>query len=530
MIYFICFLEPKSYFTRIVVNIELNRVNTKSNRAAELERLLRERIVILDGAMGTMIQQRKLMEADFRGERFKDWKGKDLKGNNDLLNITKPEVIEDIHRQYLEAGADIIEANTFNSQAVSLADYGLESLAYELSRAGAECARRTADRAEQTQPGRVCFVAGAIGPTTKTSSISTDVNNPAARGCTYDELVTAYSEQVRGLLDGGVDLLLVETIFDTLNAKAAFFAIQQIFEERGIEPLPYRRDELRESPSFQSGARVTRPSESLRRRVPILASVTFIQAGSNRGVTGQTVEAFWNSISHVPLLSVGMNCALGPRELRPLIEELSGIAPVYVSAYPNAGLPNPLLPTGFPETPETLAPQLREWAQNGWLNIVGGCCGTTPAHIKAIAEAVRGIPPRKVPAVEPYLRLSGLDALTIRGKIPARMAHSASPRPSPLGRGRIIVSRSANRATLEFPRDVLRYPLSPGGARVRAPTTTNQTQPLSISSTSASARTSPVRRNSRSSSRQAITRPRSPSRASRSRTARTSSTSAWTKG
>ena len=233
MIYFICFLESKGYFTRIVVNIELNRVNTKSNRAAELERLLRERIVILDGAMGTMIQQRKLMEADFRGERFKDWKGKDLKGNNDLLNITKPEVIEDIHRQYLEAGADIIEANTFNSQAVSLADYGLESLAYELSRAGAECARRTADRAEQAQPGRVCFVAGAIGPTTKTSSISTDVNNPAARGCTYDELVTAYSEQVRGLLDGGVDLLLVETIFDTLNAKAAFFAIQQIFEERG---------------------------------------------------------------------------------------------------------------------------------------------------------------------------------------------------------------------------------------------------------------------------------------------------------
>jgi 5-methyltetrahydrofolate--homocysteine methyltransferase len=393
LIYFICFPESTGYFTRIVANIELNRVNTKSNRAAELERLLRERIVILDGAMGTMIQQRKLTEADFRGERFKDWKGKDLKGNNDLLNITKPGVIEDIHRQYLEAGADIIETNTFNSQAISLADYGLESLAYELSRAGAECARRAADQAEQAQPGRVCFVAGAIGPTTRTSSISTDVNNPAARGCTYDELVTAYSEQVRGLLDGGVDLLLVETIFDTLNAKAAFFAIQNIFEEREIVAVVYDR----------------------RYRIPILASVTFIQAGSNRGVTGQTVEAFWNSISHVPLLSVGMNCALGPRELRPLIEELSGLAPVYVSAYPNAGLPNPLLPTGFPETPETLAPQLREWAQNGWLNIVGGCCGTTPAHIKAVTEAVRGIPPRKVPAVEPYLRLSGLDALTIRG-------------------------------------------------------------------------------------------------------------------
>jgi len=417
LIYLICFLESKGYFTRIDANIELNRVNIKSNRAAELERLLRARIVILDGAMGTMVQQRKLTEGDFRGERFKDWKGKDLKGNNDLLNVTRPEVIEDIHRQYLEAGADIIETNTFNSQAISLADYGLESLAYELSRAGAECARRAADRAERALPGRVCFVAGAIGPTTKTSSISTDVNNPAARGCTYDELVTVYSEQVRGLLDGGVDLLLVETIFDTLNGKAAFFAIQSIFEERGIEPFPYRRDELRESPFFQSGAHVTRSSEISRRHVPLLASVTFIQAGSNRGVTGQTVEAFWNSISHVPLLSVGMNCALGPKELRPLIEELSGIAPVYASAYPNAGLPNPLLPTGFPETPETLAPQLREWAQNGWLNIVGGCCGTTPAHIKAVTEAVRGIPPRKVPAVEPCLRLSGLDALTIRGDL-----------------------------------------------------------------------------------------------------------------
>ena len=380
-------------------------MNTKSNRADELERLLRERIVIIDGAMGTMIQQRKLTEADFRGDRFADWRGKDLKGNNDLLNVTRPGVIEDIHRQYLEAGADIVETNTFNSQAISLADYGLESLAYELSKAGAECARRAADKAEQAQPGRVCFVAGAIGPTTKTSSISTDVNNPAARGCTHDELVAAYSEQVRGLLDGGVDVLLVETIFDTLNAKAAFFAIQNIFEERGIVAAVYDR----RSNNTDSAAVTDR-----RYRIPILASVTFIQAGSNRGVTGQTVEAFWNSISHVPLLSVGMNCALGPRELRPLIEELSGIAPIYVSAYPNAGLPNPLLPTGFPETPETLAPQLREWAQNGWLNIVGGCCGTTPAHIRAIAGAVRGIPPRKVPEVEPYLRLSGLDALTVR--------------------------------------------------------------------------------------------------------------------
>ncbi len=389
-----------------------------TDRIEQLERRLREHIVILDGAMGTMVQQRKLDEAAFRGERFKDWHGKDLKGCIDLLSLTQPQIIEDIHRQYLAAGADIIEANTFNSQSISLADYGLESLAYELSKAGAECARRAADKFEKARPGRVCFVAGDIGPTTKTSSISTDVNNPGARGTTFDKLVVAYAEQVRGLLDGGVDLLLVETIFDTLNAKAAFFAIQQVFAERGIRPQPFRRDELHESQTSvsaeKSGARGTRPTESSVRRVPILASVTFIQAGSNRGVTGQTVEAFWDSISNVPLLSVGLNCALGPKELRPLIEELSGLAPIYVSAHPNAGLPNPLLPTGFPETPETFAPQLKEWAQNGWLNIVGGCCGTTPAHIQLIAESVKHLPPRVPPKVEPYLRLSGLDALTVR--------------------------------------------------------------------------------------------------------------------
>ena len=382
-----------------------------------LQRRLRERIVILDGAMGTMIQQRKLDETAFRGDRFADWRGKDLKGLNDLLNVTQPAVIEDIHRQYLKAGADIVETNTFNSQSISLADYGLESLAYELSKTGAECARRAADKVMAAQPGRVHFVAGAIGPTTKTSSISTDVNNPAARGATFDELVKVYGEQVNGLLDGGVDLLLVETIFDTLNARAAFFAIQKIFEERGIEPLQGRAG------SPLPAERRARSDAPYQKRIPVMASVTFIQAGSNRGVTGQTVEAFWNSVSHVPLLSVGMNCALGPKELRPLIEELSGIAPIYVSAYPNAGLPNPLLPTGFPETPETLAPQLKEWAQNGWLNIVGGCCGTTPAHIKAIAEAMRGLPPRVPPEVEPCLRLSGLDALTIRGNT----IHGISP-------------------------------------------------------------------------------------------------------
>jgi len=386
------------------------------NRIEHLERLLRERIVILDGAMGTMIQLRQLDEAAFRGARFADWRGKDLKGCNDLLNLTQPQLIEDIHREYLEAGADIVETNTFNSQSISLADYGLESLAYELSKTGAACARRAADQVETGQPGRTCFVAGAIGPTTKTSSISTDVNNSGARGTTFNELVTAYGEQVRGLLDGGVDLLLVETIFDTLNAKAAFFAIQQVYAERGISPLPYdaKVEGRAGSPQPAAASRPAGENAPCQKRVPILASVTFIQAGSNRGVTGQTVEAFWNSISNVPLLSVGMNCALGPRELRPLIEELSGLAPIYVSAYPNAGLPNPLLPTGFPETPVTLAPQLREWAQNGWLNLVGGCCGTTPAHIQAIADAVKNLPPRVPPKIEPYLRLSGLDALTVR--------------------------------------------------------------------------------------------------------------------
>jgi 5-methyltetrahydrofolate--homocysteine methyltransferase len=348
----------------------------------EVDALLKERILILDGAMGTMIQRYKLDEAAFRGTRFQQWT-KDLKGHNDLLNVTQPAVIEAIHRQYLEAGADIIETNTFNSQAVSLADYGMDDLGYELSKAGAECARRAVAGVIAAQPARRCFVAGAIGPTTKTSSISTDSNDAAARGTTFPELVHAYAEQVRGLLDGGVDLLLVETIFDTLNAKAAFFAIQQLYAE---------------------GAR----------QVPIMASVTFIQAGSNRGFSGQTVEGFWNSISHVPLLSVGMNCALGPKEMRPLIEELSQLAPIYVSSHPNAGLPNPLLPTGFPETPESLAPQLREWAQNGWLNIVGGCCGTTPDHIRQIAGAVQGVSPRRPGKVEPYLRLSGLEALTVR--------------------------------------------------------------------------------------------------------------------
>jgi 5-methyltetrahydrofolate--homocysteine methyltransferase len=386
----------------------------------ELQRLLRERIVVIDGAMGTMIQGYKLDEAAFRGEQFRSWH-KDLKGLNDLLNLTRPAVVEEIHRQYLEAGADIIETNTFNAQAMSLADYGLEGFAYEIAKAGAECARRAADSVEKAHSRRACLVAGAIGPSTKTTSISTDVNNPAARGATFDEVAAAYYDQARGLLDGGADLLLVETIFDTLNAKAAFFAILKLLEERGIEARSSRREE---APSATPHSAFRTPhsdhpdasgtSAAATKRIPILASVTFIQAESNRGVTGQTVEAFWNSISHVPLLSVGINCSLGPKELRPMVEELASVAPIYISAYPNAGLPNPLLPTGFPETPESFAPQLREWAENGWLNMVGGCCGTTPAHIKAIAEAVSGLPPRLPPTIQPYTRLSGLEDLTIR--------------------------------------------------------------------------------------------------------------------
>ncbi len=346
-----------------------------------LEQLSRH-ILVLDGAMGTMIQRHKLGDSDYRGSRFASHPN-DLKGLGDLLCLTQPKIIEGIHREYFEAGADIVETNTFNAQAISLERYGLEPLAFEINKAAAEIAKRAADEYSNRTPHRPRFVAGSIGPTDKTTSFHTDANDAGAR-TTFDQLVEAYAEQVRGLLAGGVDLLLVETIFDPLNSKAAFFAIQKLFDEEGA------------------------------RRVPIMASVTFIQEKGNRGFTGQTVEAFWNSISHVPLASVGMNCALGPKEMRPLLEELSRIAPVPVSAHPNAGLPNPLLPTGFPETPESLAPQLREWAEQGFLNIVGGCCGTTPDHIHTIAQAVAGVQPRAIPKVEPYTRLSGLDAFTIR--------------------------------------------------------------------------------------------------------------------
>jgi 5-methyltetrahydrofolate--homocysteine methyltransferase len=353
-------------------------MRTFRNTADEIARLLRERIVILDGPMGTMIQTHKLDEAAYRGQ-FRDHPV-ELKGNNDLLNITQPEIIKDLHRQYFDAGADIVETNTFNSNAISMADYKMEPLIYELNVAGARLARSAADEAMARNPARPRFVAGSVGPTNRMASMSPDVNNPAFRATTFDTLVGAYYEQARGLIDGGVDFLLAETIFDTLNAKAALFAFQKYFAETGHS-------------------------------VPVMASVT-ITDNSGRTLSGQTIEAFWTSISHVPLLSVGINCALGGKQMRPYIEELSNIAPVYMSCHPNAGLPNAF--GGYDETAAETSEVLREFAANGWLNIVGGCCGTTPDHIQAIAEAVEGLKPRVAPTSKPYMRLSGLEPLTLR--------------------------------------------------------------------------------------------------------------------
>src|SRR5215471_19326518 len=346
-----------------------------------IEQLLRNRIVILDGPMGTMIQALKLDESAYRGH-FKDHPA-DLKGNNDLLNLTQPETVRTIHRQYLDAGADIIQTNTFNSNAISMSDYKMESLVYDLNLAGAKLARAAADHAMASDPARRRFVAGSVGPTNRTASISPDVNNPAFRSTTFDTLVEIYYEQTRGLMDGGVDLLMAETVFDTINAKAALFAFERFFLDIG-------------------------------RRVPLMVSVT-ITDNSGRTLSGQTVEAFWNSISHANLLSVGINCALGGKQMRPYVEELSRVAPVYLSCHPNAGLPNAF--GGYDETPSETSGVLHEFAANGWLNIVGGCCGTTPEHIRAIADSIRGLKPRIPPRPEPYLRLSGLEPLTFRPEI-----------------------------------------------------------------------------------------------------------------
>jgi 5-methyltetrahydrofolate--homocysteine methyltransferase len=344
----------------------------------DIRKELKKRILVIDGAMGTMIQRYQLSEEDFRGERFRDHLS-DLKGNNDLLNITRPDVIKEIHAEYLDAGADIIETNTFSTQIISLADYNLEELAYELSYEGARLAREVADEYNIKTPEKPRFVAGAVGPTNRTASISPDVNDPGYRAVNFDILADAYYDQVRGLVDGGSDLLLVETIFDTLNAKAALFAIQRYAEESG-------------------------------KHLPIMISGTITDA-SGRTLSGQTVEAFWNSIRHANLLSVGLNCALGAKEMRPYLEELSEKADVFISAYPNAGLPNEF--GAYDETPHETAHQVDDFIKAGLVNIVGGCCGTTPDHIQCIAERAAKFPPRSIPQIEPYLRLSGLEAVTV---------------------------------------------------------------------------------------------------------------------
>ena len=349
-----------------------------NDRASLLQSLLAERILVLDGAMGTMIQQERLTEEQFRGERFRGW-GSDLRGNNDLLTLTQPALIRRLHLDYLEAGVDIIETNTFNSTSVSLDDYGMEDLAYEINLAAAKLGRDAADEWQKRDRSRPRFVAGAIGPTTKTASISPDVNDPGFRNISFDALVAAYGDALRGLIDGGVDLVLVETIFDTLNAKAALFAIETEFEKRGA-------------------------------RLPLIISGTITDA-SGRTLSGQTTEAFYNSVRHAQPLAVGLNCALGAKELRQYVEDLSGIAEVPVSCYPNAGLPNAF--GEYDDTPENMAKEMGSWARAGFLNLAGGCCGTTPQHIHAISAAVRGVRPRVAIKRTATLRLSGLEPLNV---------------------------------------------------------------------------------------------------------------------
>lgn len=345
------------------------------NRTQLLLDQLSERILILDGAMGTMIQRYTLTEADFRTEALADHP-KDLKGNNDLLSLSRPDIIKQIHKEYLDAGADIIETNTFSGTSIAQADYQLSDLAYQINYQSARLAKEVALEVSGQTPGKPRFVAGALGPTNRTASISPDVNDPGYRAITFDQLTTAYKEQTRGLLDGGADILLVETIFDTLNAKAALFAIQEVFEERN-SPLD--------------------PKEG---GIPIMISGTITDA-SGRTLSGQTTEAFLISVSHVPLLSVGLNCALGAKELRPYLKVLAKEAPFYVSAYPNAGLPNEF--GQYDQDANEMAAQVHEFLKDGLLNILGGCCGTTPAHITALAKMAENYSPRSLRGTEPVL-------------------------------------------------------------------------------------------------------------------------------
>ncbi len=348
------------------------------NKTDLLKQLLSQRILFLDGAMGTMIQSYKLEEKDYRGERFAQWEV-DLKGNNDLLSLTQPDIIKAIHSAYFEAGSDIVETNTFNSTGISMADYRMEALAYELNVESARIARQVADEYTALTPEKPRFVAGVLGPTARTASMSPDVNDPGFRNISFDELVSAYTEATQGLIDGGADTILIETIFDTLNAKAAIFAVEQVFEQSGVQ-------------------------------LPVMISGTITDA-SGRTLSGQTVGAFWNSLKHVQPISFGFNCALGAKELRQYIAELSSIADTHVSAHPNAGLPNEF--GEYDESPEAMAEELADWAQSGYLNIIGGCCGTSPAHIKAIVEAVKPYQPRIIPVIEKQCRLAGLEPMAI---------------------------------------------------------------------------------------------------------------------
>lgn len=352
----------------------MSHPKTREERIAHLKQEVQKRVLILDGAMGTMIQRYKLQEADYRGERFKDH-GSDVKGNNELISLVQPDILRDIHLQYYRSGADIAETNTFGATRIAQADYHMEDLAYEMNVASARVAREAADICEKETPGRVCYVAGVLGPTNRTASISPDVNDPGFRNVDFDKLHEAYMEATRGLIEGGADIILVETIFDTLNAKAALYAVQDVFDEDGVT-------------------------------LPIMISGTITDM-SGRLLSGQTPEAFWNSVRHVEPFSIGLNCALGAKEMRQHIDTLSRVADTLVSAHPNAGLPNEM--GEYDESPEQMSKLVGEFVSSGLVNILGGCCGTTPDHIRAIAEASKGGKPREIPEIERKMRLSGLE-------------------------------------------------------------------------------------------------------------------------
>lgn len=351
---------------------------TRLDRLSALNNAVAQRILVLDGAMGTMIQSYSLDEAGYRGDRFKDF-GQDVKGNNDLLNLTQPKIVREIHDSYLDAGADIIQTNTFNSTTISQADYGMEDLVPELNREGARIAREAADAKTAQDKNKPRFVAGSLGPTNRTASLSPDVNRPGYRNTTFDELREAYRSAAAALVEGGVDLLLIETIFDTLNAKAAIFGVEELFDQIGEQ-------------------------------LPLMISGTLTDL-SGRNLSGQTIEAFWHSVRHAQPFTIGINCAFGAEQIRPHLASLSRVADTWTCGYPNAGLPNAM--GEYDETPETTSAFIKEWADSGLINIVGGCCGTSPSHIAAIAKAVDGVAPRQLPDVSPALRLSGLEAVSI---------------------------------------------------------------------------------------------------------------------